>query len=94
MSRFSPEMEKNYKEVCAEIKKKQEDLLISPKLPEKIDLLRKRWRELGRAEVELRDFNRTKTGIHLTIRAVDDARNAVLDAVREFFCEEMGGGRG
>lgn len=93
MSRFSPEMEKKYEEVCAEIKKKQEDLLTSPKLPGKIDLLRKRWWELFQVERELRDFDRSKTGIHLTIRAVGDARNAVLDAVREFFCEEMGGGK-
>lgn len=94
MSRFSPEMEKKYEQVCAEVRKRHADLLISPKLPGKIDLLRKCWWELLRAEVELRDFDRTKTGIHLTIRAVDDARAAVLDAVREFFCEEVGGGKG
>lgn len=94
MSRFSPEMEKKCQELCAEIKKKQAELLTSPKLPGKIDLLRKRWWELFQAERELRDFDQTKTGIHLAVRAIDDARNAVLDAVREFFCEEMGGGRG
>lgn len=94
MSRFTPEMEKKCEEIRAEIKKKQAELLTSPKLPGKIDLLRKRWWELFRAERELRDFDPTKQGIILAVRAVDAAQAAVLDAVREFFCEEMGGGQG
>jgi hypothetical protein len=81
------------KEIRERNKERDAKFLGDPKLPEKINLLRKRWWELYQAERELRDFDRTKTGIHLTIRAVDHARAAVMDAVREFFYEEMGGGR-
>lgn len=64
-----------------------------PQLHKKIDLLRKRWWQLWRAEVDMRDFDRTKQGINLAVRAVDEARENLFDAVREFFYEEMGGGQ-
>lgn len=89
MNQIKPEMKII---IMSEIEKLA-NILKSPDLFMKISLLRKRWLELYRAGIDLRECQDDLVNRRLASDAEWRAKEAVIDAVREFFYEEMGGGK-